>query len=172
LLRLGVTPMSIFGPHEWFHDDAQTLLKSTAVTDMWAGAYLLLGAPWSQEPADPMDDTPTKSPTKADPMDASPTKNSPKKGNNAKPKSSNLKSKPGSKKVAPVTTVEVDKGVSFTGVKPRSNFISRGHRKAAPIKVKHKADIRTHQDVCYTVELSAIDSDWKEAGAELTAHFV
>jgi hypothetical protein len=63
--------------------------------------------------------------------------------------------------------------VSFgAGVKSRSLFLSRGPRKPAPVKDKPEADKRKHEDIYYSIELPPIDSDWKEAGAELTSQFV
>jgi hypothetical protein len=63
----------------------------------------------------------------------------------------------------------VSQAARFT--KFRSNFISRKPRTAAPPKPKLKADKRKHEDAYFTVVLPPIDSDWKEAGAEVIAQF-
>jgi hypothetical protein len=79
---------------------------------------------------------------------------------------SNLKSKAPSKG-------NDGKGVSFDkGVKSRSLYISRSVRKPIKAKAKIKIDRRKYEDVYYSVECPPIDSGWKEAGVEVTAHFV
>jgi hypothetical protein len=163
LLWLAVAPINIFGPHNWLKDGK---LSANTITNVWTGACKLSGAAWSNSSEHaPMISSPVSSPSKTkDPTDA-PTP------------------KPLPTKTPPThTSALLSKGVSFdseakaapteTGPKFKGLFLSRRRRQPKPVKVKAKAEKRTHEDGCYTVECPPIDSDWKDAGAELVAHFV
>ena len=153
---------------------------------MWTGACLIAGGTWAPNQDDTKESSSNAASSKAiedpvpevkDAMDTAPDESSPNDSFTIikrKDKKSNLK-KP-SLNAKPKTTVAsstTDTGISFgAGTKSHSLFLSRGPRKAAPIKVKAKADKRKYMDVCCSVECPPIDSEWKEAGAELTSHFV
>ena len=174
LLKLAMTPISVFSA-EWFVDSAKTQLISSSVTNFWIGAYRLAGGPWNFTPRDDaMEESPKKQPAAA-----------------AAPKlASNLKKKhPKSSR----TDAAADKGVSFatvvksnaikstadkpadaksSAVKSRSLFISRGVRPPFKPREKNKIDRRKHEDVFYSIECPPLDSEWSDASAEITAHFV
>jgi hypothetical protein len=160
LLKLAMTPISIFGP-EWFGNQERTKMISSSVTNFWIGAYRLAGGPWMAHAKAPIIDAPAKA---HDQMEESPKKPAPNPSSYKKALTSNLK-----QQRAPASLEKVSFGA---GVKSRSLFLARGPRLAAPVKLKAKADKRKHEDVYYSVECPPIDSDWKEAGAEITAHFV
>jgi hypothetical protein len=163
LLWLAVAPINVFEQHNWLKDGK---LSTNPITNVWTGAYKLSGAAWSNSSKhDPMISSPVSSPSKTkDPTNAPTTKPLPTK--------------------TPPTHASafLSKGVSFdseakaapteTGPKFKGLFLTRGRRQPKPVKVKAKAEKRTHEDGCYTVGCPPIDSDWKDAGAELVAHFV
>jgi hypothetical protein len=178
LIKLAMTPISVFPP-DWFADPAaQTKPTAVSIANFWVGACLLARAPWSVL-AD--DDVMVESPVKiktSSPTDMleepSATTGLPATiAVDSKPLTSNLKSKNSTRTPGDLSSKGHSEGVSFgAGVKSRSLFLSRGPRKPVPVKDKPKADKRKHEDIYYSIELPPIDSDWKEAGAELTSQFV
>jgi hypothetical protein len=141
LIKLAITPISVF-TEEWFADPKRSRLLASSVTNFWVGAYRLAGGPW-----------------------AYPEQSSSKQAPSTPTRASILKTK------SPPT--KTDKGVSFgVGVKTTKGlFISRNARKPTAAPPKMKADVRKHEDVFYSIECPPMDSDWKEGGTEITAHF-
>jgi hypothetical protein len=152
LLKLAVTPINVFSS-DWFSDPGRTKMISASVTNFWIGAYRIAGGPWV---ARMMEDHPKKNDKANAKAEATPPKKL----------SSNLKKPKDTAKGSKAEGVKFDKDV-----KSRSLFISRSVRKPIPAKAKIKTEQRNHEDVYYSVECAPIDSDWKEAGAEITAHF-
>jgi hypothetical protein len=178
LIELAMTPNSVFSPY-WFADPAdQTKLTAVSIANFWVGAHLLAGAPWSAlADDDVMAESPVKikTPSPTDMLEEPSATTGPqvKISVDSKPLVSDLKSKNSTRKPGDSSSKVQSEGVSFgAGAKSGSLFLSRGPRKPAPVQDNPEADERKHEDICHSIELPLIDSDWKEAGAELTSHFV
>jgi hypothetical protein len=151
LIKLAITPLSVFSK-DMFLDTKKQKLASSAVTTFWVGAYRYLGAPWEYPtPQPPKVHTPRnedKSPSYATTAAAL-----------AKP---------------PSKLAKEAKKLSFShDTKMNSLFISRPVRKLAPPPAKPKpADTRIHVNTFFTLTLAEIDVDWREAAPPAIASFL
>jgi hypothetical protein len=150
LIKLAITPLSVFSK-DMFLDSKKQKLASSAVTTFWVGAYRYLGAPWEY-------------PTTPAPKILTPR--------NREPPSYAATAAAPTKTPSKIST-DVKK-ISFShDTKMNSLFISRPVRKLAPPPAKPKpADTRTHVNTFFTLTLAEIDVDWREAGPPAIASFL
>jgi hypothetical protein len=153
-----------------FADKKRTQLVSSSLTIFWLSAYHLAGAPWRYPPETASN---TKSKAKAIPTAPStPGRSSLKPSNDpAVTPGMQIPSSTPPSKSTPST--RETKGVSFgSGTKSTGLFISRSVRKINTF-VRPKAEARKYENVYYSIEFPALDSNWKsqEASIETTEHF-
>jgi hypothetical protein len=169
-VKLALTPISVFSK-DMFADQKQKKLIASSVTNFWAGAYRLFGAPWAHT-KDTRPINTAKSAQKGDlgvsfaQAAAAPAKSAPAKVT--------IPSVPVTVTATPAQTKSPPdtKAISFApGTRTSGLFISRPPRKFAP-QVKPKADVRKYEAVYYTVILQEIEVDWRDAGPAAIASFL
>ena len=173
VIKLALTPISVFSK-DTFADQKQKKLTSSAVTNFWAGAYRLLGAPWAH-PQTHGAKTNLEARNQSAVNDTShsqapafPTKVTA-SNNNTPPLGASADKDLAS---TAISASSEDKGISFApGTRTSGLFISRPPRKFVQ-PVKPKADARKHEAIYYTVTLPEIEVDWRDAGPAAIAAFI
>jgi hypothetical protein len=172
VIKLALTPISVFSK-DTFADPKQKKLTSSAVTNFWAGAYQLLGAPWAH-----IQTHAAKTNFEERNQSVNDTSHSQAPAFPAKHTVSNTNTPPSgtsADKDSASTTIPAyleDKGISFAaGTCTSGLFISRPPRKFVQ-PVKPKADARKHEAIYYTVTLPEIEVDWRDAGPAAIAAFI
>jgi hypothetical protein len=172
VIKLAITPISVFSK-DTFADPKQKKLTSSAVTNFWAGAYRLLGAPWAHvqeyEAKTNFEERNQRVAKEAPPSHAIATSaNHP----DTKATKSPMAISDTDSSFKATSAATEDKGISFAaGTRTSGLFISRPPRKFVP-PVKPKADARKHEAVYYTVILQEIEVDWRDAGPAAIASFL
>ena len=151
LIKIALTPVSVFDQGFFAEQIEKTKLNSTSVTSFWIGARRIACAPCN-----------LKSPPPAGPTVAAA----------AKPRS---RPQPRSRRPQPKSLDKQDQDVSFDASAKKDKvpglFVSRSFHEP-DTGTGPGADVRKHQDARRrAVANPLMDSEWKEAGPEITAHF-
>jgi hypothetical protein len=145
LIKLALTPITVFDQAFFAEQNEKTKLNSVSVTNFWIGAYRIAGAPWNLKSPPPTEPPASSKPTFPKKEEAATATPSPKQDH-----------------------------VSFDSATKKEKapglFISRSAHKPAT-GTKPKADDRKYQDIYYTVTTPPMDSGWKEGGPEITVYF-
>jgi hypothetical protein len=136
IIKLALTPLTVFDD-EWFADkETQNMLLASSVTNLWASAYRLAGAPWAYFSTPSLND---------------------KNNTNTSPAAKEPAVIPN---VSTPSSVKNQKGVSFEeAVKATGLFLSRKARSALPPAAQAKADLRKFKDNFYNIETPPMDTD-------------